>query len=239
MHAVGFTSKKPHSIPAHTVFSRCAVVAANFTTRDADACMGLVERRNEELHSGTPAFAQFPTRLWLSEYYRGCELLLQAQGKALDDLFGTAEAKAAVEMIRAAEEKTVKTAQAAIAVAGRDFNNLDEALRDQRSTHGEAITANAAEEMDKIIECPACGSKARLWGQAISTSDPRLEDDQVVQETVLLPTELECYSCALKLVGHVPWPSRGSGANTPCTGTAILSCSTATSKKAQNMTTNE
>jgi len=61
----------------------------DFTEDDFRIAIGLIERRNAELHSGTSGFEGFGTEKWLSDYFRICRLLLVAQEKKLEDLLGT------------------------------------------------------------------------------------------------------------------------------------------------------
>lgn len=42
-------------------------------------------------------------------------------------------------------------------------------------------------------------------------SDPRAEDDEIHQETVVLPTRLRCFVCELRLASHAEVHSAGLG----------------------------
>jgi hypothetical protein len=44
--------ERPRSVPAATVFRRCAAVVEDFTDGDVNGAVGLIELRDEELHSG-------------------------------------------------------------------------------------------------------------------------------------------------------------------------------------------
>src|SRR6185312_3684295 len=96
LYAFGFGQPtRPRSIPAATVFRRCAVIIDDFTEGDVNGAIGLIELRNEELHSGGTPFAGLKTGVWLPDYYRLASTLLAALGKTLVDLFGEEEARAA------------------------------------------------------------------------------------------------------------------------------------------------
>src|SRR5438270_7047263 len=70
LYACGFSSSKaPISIKAKTVFLRCQRVVSNFTAEEFSFCMSLIQRRNEELHTASPAFEDFPTGLWLARFF--------------------------------------------------------------------------------------------------------------------------------------------------------------------------
>ena len=75
----------PKSVPAKTVFTRCKDIVPLFTGRQEKLCMSLVERRNSELHSGELAFEQFGTASWLADYFATCKILVNFQGKTLEE----------------------------------------------------------------------------------------------------------------------------------------------------------
>src|SRR5438270_3125806 len=62
LYAFGYrTDKSPKSIPAKALFARCEVVVPEFTAAERTFAMTLMERRNEELHSGSAAFHGVPS----------------------------------------------------------------------------------------------------------------------------------------------------------------------------------
>ena len=82
------TLKNPRSVPAKTVFSRCQVIIPEFTENEFNKTMTIMERRNEELHSGTLGFEALKTQFWLADYFRICKILLAFQERTLEDWFG-------------------------------------------------------------------------------------------------------------------------------------------------------
>src|SRR5207247_655569 len=66
MFSFGYDTPKetPRSIPAKSVFMRCQRAIPEFTEDDFKLCMTITARRNEELHTGAPAFEDLPNRLW-------------------------------------------------------------------------------------------------------------------------------------------------------------------------------
>ena len=137
LHAFGFeVAPIPRSIAALTVFRRCRHIVSGFTEDDFRKAMTLIERRNAELHSGTAAFEGLATGVWLSDYFRICQLLLEAQGKTLVDLLGAEEAAGAEKMIAAAQEKVIGNVKKAISEAAEQYKHLDATAQDERRRVG-------------------------------------------------------------------------------------------------------
>jgi hypothetical protein len=191
------TDKNITSIPAKGVFSRCAVIVPDFTTDDAKFCMRIASLRNEELHSGNSAFANYPTGQWLGDYYRICELVLVYLGKDMGDfLSDDGEVNAAKQLITAASAKVEKAVKDDIAAKRRSFDGLDETERDERVALANSKEASASE---KILPCPSCGSPCLISGDVVSISSPRTVEDGIERDVVVLPTKLDCVACGLQL----------------------------------------
>jgi hypothetical protein len=210
MYAFGLAATG-HSLPAATVFRRCQRVVPNFTESEEKQCMALMDRRNEELHSGAPAFLEFPTRQWLAHYYRNCSLLCSFVDRSLADLFGTDEADAAEEMIRALDERIAASLQEALRNAAAFCAGLSEGERATRA-------AQVLQELDrthipnrKTVQCPACGQTAFLTGKTIHEGRPEAVDENIRTEDVVLPTQLQCLNCGLALISHADVHAAGFG----------------------------
>jgi hypothetical protein len=199
---------RPRSVPAATVFRRCARIVDDFTDADIRSAAALIELRNEELHGGGTPFANLSTAVWLAEYYRISQLLLRALQRDLGDLFGAEQAKAAQMMIDAADEVLVSEVNEEVAVARRAFEQLSEqeqTTRRQaaaRAVQTELDASWAPHRMGRTVDCPACASGAWIAGEFVRSGEPSAEDDAIVQEIVKLPTRLDCGACGLTLNGH-------------------------------------
>ncbi len=200
------TIENAKSIPATTLFSRCQVVAPDFTKYDVSFCMSMIGKRNQELHTGTPAFHDFPTQLWLAKYFRICKILLFFQGHNLVDLFGTNEAIAAETMIAAAEQDVAAKVRKLIEEAARKFRLLGTDIQEDKKKEGtkqaKSLTVRRGEKVGKTVLCPACGSQAFLSGEKISAKEPKLFDGVLYTELVILPTKFYCFSCELSIEGY-------------------------------------
>lgn len=202
LFAFGYqTSARPRSIPSASVLRRCRVIVEGMTDDDVKFCKAVIERRNEELHTGAPAFEGWSTALWLAEFYRVADLLLRFQEHSLDEFLGPEEAVAARTMIASAEKETIARVMKAIALRRAAFQALskpeqDQALADAGKTL--VTTQHARRET-----CPACMNKrAVVTGELIRVGEARLEAGQILQDEFVLPTRFKCRSCGLELDGH-------------------------------------
>jgi hypothetical protein len=200
--------RRPRSVPAATVFRRCGRIVDDFTEADVNGAIGLIELRNEELHSGGTPFESLRTASWLADYYRICQLLLRALKRDLGDLFGSEQAGAAQMMIDGAAERLVSEANEQVASARRAFEKLSKLAQIERRDAAAASMRDKAQEawaphrIGKLIECPACKSHAWLSGEFVRSGEPVADEDAIVQEIVKIPTHLECVACGLELAGH-------------------------------------
>jgi predicted RNA-binding Zn-ribbon protein involved in translation (DUF1610 family) len=216
LHAFGFTAEStPRSVPALTVFKRCRRVVDEFTDEDFKKCMGLTERRNAELHSGTAAFEGLKTGLWLSDYFRILGILLKAQGKSLADLFGEDEAAGGEKMVLASQEKAIGDVKKSIAEAKKQFEDLAPAVQEERRKAAAAKSKIQPSMDSQAVECPACGSEALIRGEKVTVKEPKLDDDTgtLFRQRVFLPTAFACSACGLSLKGHGPLHAAGLGGN--------------------------
>jgi hypothetical protein len=200
--------RRPRSIPATTVFRRCRHIVENFTEADLNGAVGLIELRNEELHSGGTPFEGLATAAWLADYYRICRLLLTALDRDLEELFGPEQAGAAEQMIEAAAARLVSETQEDVAAFRRSFRDLEKSEKRQRREDGAAwITKHESNSwtpqlIGKIVECPACERPGWMTGEYVRSGEPVADEDSIVQEIVKIPTRLECRVCGLEINGH-------------------------------------
>ena len=205
LYAFGYRAgRAPRSIPAKAVFARCEAIIPAFTDAERKFSMGMVERRNAELHSGEPAFHDHPSSDWLAEYYRVCEILLGFQGRSLGHLIGGDAARTARRLIKATESNVKGTVLREIARRRAAFEDLDRNVQSELRAES-ALKARAnvlGRRLAERIRCPACASFGVSWGQRVRSGEPIAEEDTVVIRTVVLPTRFECYACELRLGSH-------------------------------------
>jgi hypothetical protein len=202
LYAFGYPAKAPVSVPMKTVVSRCKVTVKGFTDQESKVALSLSQRRNDELHTGHPAFEDFPTKLWLGDFFRTSKLLLIHQGKSLEDLFGLEEATAAETMISAVDKKIKAESIKIFKRAEKEFDKLPEGEKSRKRFLGSKEAQKRLSSSGGLAPCPACEARALITGQVVSKSEPRLEEDDIVIDTIILPTNLRCYSCDLELPTH-------------------------------------
>jgi hypothetical protein len=194
--------KNPKSVPAKALFSRCSELIPEFTQDDRNKCMVYMDLRNQEVHTGTVALETLPAS-WLADYYRITKILLTHIGKSLVDLFGPEETPAAEKMIGEATKEKMADVNERLKKAATYFDVLTDDEKDEaRKASKRRARTILAGNYGKKVPCPICNAEAALIGEHVRSKEPQIEDDVIVQEIAVLPTEFECSSCRLKLEGH-------------------------------------
>lgn len=211
LYSLGYAStSKPKAIPMGLVLDRLTKVNIDFTKREQEICLSIVDQRNAELHSGLIGYEEFPINLWLNDYYRVCKILLISQKLTLEDFLGESEANAAQAMIDADENIIMKDVRDRISAFQKTFSSLTR--EEQNIKRAEAKTKLVTRPVaSKLIECPACKTPALLLGALISISEPKLRDEEIERERRYLPNGLSCFACGLKISSFVELKAAGLG----------------------------
>ncbi len=199
MTAFGFRKdKEPRSIAANLVFQRCSVIVEAFSDTDVKRCIGLMEFRNREVHTGEPVFAGWSTSEWLSDYYRILKILVTHVGKTLEDLLLRKEDIAhAEELIIAAEAKNITEVTQRVNNAKTCFDALSDDEHEQR--RAESARHKFVKPNGRIVSCPVCSSDAGLFGNLLRRTEDHLDEGELVSELTLQPSAFICTACGLKL----------------------------------------
>ena len=102
------------------------------------AALALVNRRNDELHTGSSAFQEYPSKIWLAGFYRACHLLAEAMGETLESLFSTENAKVANEILAKNQAQVKSRILSLIAAHQKVF--LEKSPEDQKAASESART---------------------------------------------------------------------------------------------------
>lgn len=205
LYVFGFYKEKtpPKSIPIKTVFERLTKIVEMFTAKEYDICMNFMERRNRELHSGGAAFEDYPTNVWLADFYRICNILISFQKRKMEDWLPDDDAKIALEMIlkdhnkiRAAVKKLIKEHK------DRFYRKTEEEQKAFREKAEKSHLFTTKPLYQSKTLCPSCKSKAIISGQITKSNEPYLDGDEIVRQISILPTEFHCSACELKLSGY-------------------------------------
>jgi len=211
LHALGYHTENPKSIPAKTVYLRCQAVVPRFTQRENEFCLSLTYLRNGELHTGEAAFEDLHTSQWLARFYRTCAMLLEHQSLALADLLPADEIDAALTMLAGDEEAVKAEVLEAMGRARSSFGELD--ANEQGALLDEAeLQATEIRSHDGVTgRCPSCSGTGVVEGERVSVSETRLQEEMLHWETVILPTLFSCLVCTLRLSGYERLEAAGLG----------------------------
>jgi hypothetical protein len=204
LHALsrGTQSTTRRSIGTVPVFNLCRILFDRFTEDDRFAALALVNRRNDELHTGAAAFEEYPSKMWLPGFYRACQSLASAMGESLETLFGKDEARIALEILNEIQQKVTGHVQSTIA-AHRKVFEFKSAEEKQAAV---ATAKNEAEQLAHLrhhkVTCPACGCDATVQGEAFGPKHVTHGDDSIIVRQSISPRSFACPACGLKLQGY-------------------------------------
>lgn len=204
LHALNLGSLKTQrkSIATNQVLSLCQTLITEFTEIEIKICSAIINRRNEELHSGGAAFEEYPTQQWISGFYKCCKILCVFQGESLNSLFGE-EIKKEAELILAevAEEILGKT-KSLIAAHKKVFENKgtpeQSRLREEAQKNGDKLASKGHHR----IKCPACECIGTILGEPYGKENIEHKGGVIISRQSILPTKFICTSCELKLNGY-------------------------------------
>lgn len=209
LHAFGYGSSKepPKTIGAKTIFLRLQIIVPDFTPSDEKFCQSFINMRNEELHTGTPIFEDYPTNSWLTKFYKAIKILLHFQGKTLEDFIGKKEAEIAEEMIAEFKEELIAKVNEKIKKYRDVFNDLDKKDQELKIASSpklisEFVLSEKLYGNSKKVKCPSCNNDALLIGKFISQSEPKVNVDVITVSNNILPVELKCFCCGIKISGN-------------------------------------
>lgn len=201
-YALGYPTTEerfsPRSIGISDVFTRLTAFVPGFAKEHASFGTQHTGRRNEELHSGKPAFDGLKTSSWQPRFYEVCQLLLKSMGLTLTDFFGKDEAAVAVKMIAATADESAKAVRGDVDAHKKVWQGLSEKERTILQTKAAVW---ATRQAGHRVDCPACTSQALVMGEPISTPVQKLDADDIIETQEFLPNAFECVACRLKISG--------------------------------------
>lgn len=203
LYACGFPGKNPpKSVPVKTVFRRLTVIVPEFTESDFKFTTSLMELRNAELHSGELAFDGYPSKLWFPEFLRISNVLVEFNGKTLENLLGEEDAKAALNTIFALESKKIKEVKEVISSKKKYHEELEVELRLQKVKESKDFVLRNKWGNKITKKCPSCGTDGILSGEVVKYLKPQVDDDCIKEKAIIIPTQFICYCCTLELNTH-------------------------------------
>ena len=197
LHALGRGSEQGkgnrRSIPTLKVFELCKTLFQEFSQDNFKAAMALVNRRNEELHSGAAAFEEYPCKYWLTRFYACCAVLTAELDETLDLLFGTAEADIARETLEKLEEETIKTIKKRIETHKTLFLKLSDSLqKEEAAVKADQIGSDLSHQRHHRVPCPACKCTATVQGDAFGPERVTHDEDVITVRQAVAPRRFNC-----------------------------------------------
>lgn len=190
----------PKSISASLVFDLCCKIFPTFSEEDRKVALALLNRRNEELHSGAAAFEEYRPSQWLVGFYHACKSLNTELGETLANLFGEDDAKFAEQLLAENRDNLKKEILSKIAAHKTVFNSKKPAEQKELIDRAEMLVQELSTQRHHTVDCPACACKATLQGTPFGKEHVTNEENgEIVTRQAVLPNEFLCTACGLKL----------------------------------------
>jgi len=204
LHALNRGSEKVQrrSIPATQVFNLCRTLFVQFSENDLIAANALVNRRNDELHTGNIAFEEYRPKHWLAGFYRVCRSLTDAMGESLESLFPEDEARVARQILDETQTEVKQRVQNLIAAHRKVFEGKSREDQQAAAEIAEKEGAQLAYKRHHQVTCPACGCVATVQGEPFGRERINHEEDCIKVRQAVSPRTFSCVACELKLQGY-------------------------------------
>lgn len=202
LHALNRGSGDRRSVKAVQVFALCRKLFPEFSDDDLKAAIALINRRNDELHSGSAAFDEYPSKYWLTGFYRACHSLVTAMGQSLNELFGKEEAEVASRILDETKSEVRKRVEDSIAAHRKSFEGRTTTEQQAAAETAEKQSAQLAYERHHRVKCPSCGSVATVQGEPYGEGVVIHEDDEIKVQRPVSPRSFQCSACGLALNGY-------------------------------------
>lgn len=213
LHALGLGSVKfpRKSIATINVLALCQTLIADFTEANFKIASAMINRRNEEVHTGAAAFEEYPTQQWIAGFYKCCQILCEFEGESLNSLFGDDIEKEAVLILTEVEDSVIGKTKTLIAAHNKVFEGKE-------SVKKEELKQNAKKNADVLsyrghhrVECPSCKCTATIVGEPYGKQNVENKEDEIIVRQSILPTRFNCTACELKLIGFSSLKAAGIG----------------------------
>lgn len=201
LHALnlGTSKSKKKSLLTINVLSLCQTLIKDFTENDFKLASAIINQRNEELHTGSAAFEEYPVQQWIPGLYRLCKILTEFQNESLESLLGE-EIKNEAELIIAEEQgEVLSKTKSAIAAHARVFLDKDETTKQKLVEEAKKESEKLAFRGHHRVVCPSCGSQATVSGETFGGERLEHKDGKIITRVSILPTKFSCKACELKL----------------------------------------
>ena len=210
------------TIGSAVVLQLCSTLFDEFSDEDKKVCTAIINRRNEELHTGTAAFIEYPSSAWLSGFLRSCKALCECQGKTLEDLVGEEEAANALELLAEERAGVQESVKSTIAAHKKVFEAKTAGEQELAQINAEAQTNALSYQGHHKVACPACSSAASISGVLYGEEQLSHSDGEVQVRQPVSPRDFLCPACSLSLNGYAKLEVIGMGGRHTRTSTYTL-----------------
>lgn len=204
LHALNLGSAKSQkkSIATNQVLYLCQTLITDFTEINLKVASAIINRRNEEVHTGGAAFSEYPTQQWIGGFYKCCKILSEFQEESLNSLFGDEIQKEADLVLTEVEQEVKGKAESTIAAHKRVFDAKEENVRINLTSEAEKKAELLSHRGHHRVKCPSCGSMATVQGESYGKDVIEHKEDEIIVRESVLPTKFACSACELKLNGY-------------------------------------
>ncbi|ROI14917.1 hypothetical protein [Epilithonimonas hominis] len=204
LHALnlGVSKSKRKSLITIQVLSLCQTLITDFTEYHFKVSSAIINQRNEELHTGSSAFDEYPASRWLADFYKCCKILSEFQGESLNSLLGDDVEKEANMILSEVQEEVTGKTKSLIAAHKKVFEGKptdDQAVLKEEATKSSDRLAYRGHHR---VNCPACNSLATVIGESYGKQNIEATVDKIVVRQSILPTKFSCIACELKIEGY-------------------------------------
>lgn len=193
------TVKNKKAISTSQVFNLCKHLINEFTEANLKSALALINRRNEEVHTGTVAFEEYKTHQWIEGFYKCCKVLIESIGESLDTIFEEDIAKSAIIFLEEADEKILSKTKTLIAAHYNVFSAKEEEQREKLKLEAETKSQILSHKKHHKVECPACKCTGTVEGDVYGKIIVENDDDEIITRQSVIPTKFHCTACDLKL----------------------------------------
>lgn len=197
LELVASTNRK--SIVTAQVFNLCKQLINEFSDEHQKMAMAIINRRNEEVHTGTAAFEEYKTHQWIEGFYKCCKVLSESMKESIDTIFQRSEAESAIVFLEEADAKVLSDTKSLIAAHEKVFQAKEESERATLRAEAETQSQLLSHRKRHKVICPACKCTGTVEGNTIGKDNIENTEDQIIVRQSVMPTKFHCTACDLKL----------------------------------------
>lgn len=204
LHALGHgaTKNKRKSLITIQVISLCQTLIPEFTEYHFKIASSIINQRNEELHTGGAAFADYSTSQWIAGFYKCCKILAEFQDESLNSLLGEEVQQEAELILAEVEEEVVGKTKNLIAAHKKVFENKGKEVQDGLKEEAEKNSEKLAYRGHHKVQCPSCEALATVIGEPYGKENVQTKEGEIIVRRSILPTKFHCIACELRIDGY-------------------------------------